>query len=396
MRAYEPGVPPLAFTQMLNSSAIDSEAAARFRTVMAREGTDETALLARDQQAPVRWFREVYPDLDSAQATQLGFAFAEHAQLTTFGPLSVPLVSAGSVAEIVELLAFLPLISTALRPHVHPNESGLTIGLTGHTRDPDLDRLVVAYGGSTVLRLLDMLAGTLPSVTLNLEWPAPASAAEWEEQSRGSRVVFDAPTSYVQVPQDALEEVCRFADPVAYHVAIADLRTALERRHGTISFAERVRLLLEEDPGEAHSARVADKLSVSTSTLKRRLAEEGATFREVRESWLREQAIARLLDPTTTISQVAADLAYSDLSNFSHAFKRWTGQSPSAFRHTKARPPDDLSRTGPPPDRGDAISDEEPRPSRPAGPLRRPSTFLAGPEDLLSSQAASPDRGRLT
>jgi len=147
MRLDEPGVPPLAFAQMLNSSVIDREAGARFRTVMAREATDETALLARDQQAPVRWFREVYPDLDSAQATQLGFAFAEHSQLTSFGPLSVPLVSAGSVAEIVELLAFLPLISTALRPHVHPNESGLTIGLTAHTRDPDLDRLVIAYGG---------------------------------------------------------------------------------------------------------------------------------------------------------------------------------------------------------------------------------------------------------
>lgn len=226
MRVYEPGVPPLAFTQMLNSSAIDREAAARFRTVMAREGTDETALLAQDRQAPVRWFREVYPVLDRAEATQLGFAFAEHSQLTSFGPLSVPLVSAGSVAEIVELFAFLPLISTALRPHVHPGESGLTIGLTGHTRDPDLDCLVVAYGGSTVLRLLDLLAGTLPSVTLYLEWPAPASAAEWE-QSRGGRVVFDAPTSYVQVPQDALDEVCRFADPVAYRVAIADLRTAL-------------------------------------------------------------------------------------------------------------------------------------------------------------------------
>jgi AraC-like DNA-binding protein len=344
MRVEEPGVPPLAFTQMLNSSAIDREAAARFRTVMAREGTDETALLAQDQQAPVRWFREVYPTLNSAEATQLGFAFAEHSQLTSFGPLSVPLVSAGSVAEIVELFAFLPLISTALRPHLHPNEGGLTIGLTGHTRDPDLDCLVVAYGGSTVLRLLDLLAGTLPSVTLHLEWPAPAPAAEWE-QSRGGRVVFDAPTSYVQVPQDALDEVCRFADPVAYRVAIADLRTALERRHGTISFAERVRLLFEEDPGQAHSARVADKLSVSTSTLKRRLADEGTTFRDVRESWLREQAIALLLDPTTTISQVAVDLGYSDLSNFSHAFKRWTGQSPRKFRHTRGRPPDDLSRT---------------------------------------------------
>jgi len=53
------------------------------------------------------------------------------------------------------------------------NGSGLTIGLTAtaHTRDPDLDRLVIAHDRSTVLRLLDLLTGTLPSITLYLEWP---------------------------------------------------------------------------------------------------------------------------------------------------------------------------------------------------------------------------------
>lgn len=334
----EPGVPPLVFAQMLNSSAIDHEAAARFRAVMAREGIVETALHARSQQVPVRWFREVYPDLDSAEATRLGLAFAQHSKLTSFGPMSVPLVSAGSVAQVVELLAFLPLISTALRSHVHENERGLSLRLAAHTRDPDLDRLVIAYGGSTVLRLVDLLAGVLPSITLHLGWPAPATAAGWEH-ALGGRIVFDASASYVQVPRDALDEVCRFADPFAYRVAIEELHTALEQRHGTISFAEQVRLLIEADPGQANSACVADKLSVSTSTLKRRLAKEGTTFRDVRESWLREQAIALLRDPTTTISRVASDLAYSNLSNFSHAFKRWTGQAPSTFRQAKGHLP---------------------------------------------------------
>ncbi len=108
------GLPPLAFMQLLQSQAFSADAAARFRRLMAREGTDEAALVQRDIQAPLRWFREVYPDLDADQATVLGFVFAEHAQLTSFGPLSVPLVSAGSVAEIVELLTYLPLISTAV------------------------------------------------------------------------------------------------------------------------------------------------------------------------------------------------------------------------------------------------------------------------------------------
>jgi AraC-like DNA-binding protein len=326
------GVPPLAFVQLIQSQALDPEAVAQFRTIMARAGTDEAALVQRDVQVPLRWFREVYPELDVAQATQLGFAFAEQAQLTSFGPLSLPLVSAGSVAEIVELLTYLPLISTALGPQFHPSDHGLTVGLTGLTSDPGLDCLVVAYTGSALLRLLDMLAGDVPTVKLHLSWPAPAFLTNHEDVLAG-RLFFDAPMSFLHVPADTLDEVCRFSDPLAYRLAIVDLQRTLDQRSGNTSFSEKVRRLLEEDPGQRSSQWVADELSISTSTLKRRLSQEGTTFRELCQSFLRERAMLRLLDPSMSIGEIATDLGYSDLTNFSHAFKRWTGRSPSEFRH---------------------------------------------------------------
>jgi len=298
---------------------------------MARAGTNEAALVQRDVQVPLRWFREVYPELDVDQAILLGFAFAEQAQLTSFGPLSLPLVSAGSVAEIVELLTYLPLISTALSPQFHPSDHGLTVGLTGHTSDPGLDCLVVAYTGSALLRLLDMLAGDVPTVTLHLSWPTPAFLTKHENVLAG-RLLFDAPMSFLHVPADTLDEVCRFSDPLAYRLAIVDLQRTLDQRSGPTSFSEKVRRLLEEDPGQRSSQWVADELSISTSTLKRRLSEEGTTFRELRESFLRERAMLRLLDRSMSISEIATDLGYSDLTNFSHAFKRWTGRAPSEFR----------------------------------------------------------------
>lgn len=328
------GVPPLAFVQLLNSHALDPAAVACFRRIMAREGTDETTLVERDVQVPLRWFREVYPELDIDQATQLGLAFAEQAQLMSFGPLSLPLVSAGSVVEIVELLTFLPLISSALSPQFRPSDRGLTVGLTGHTGDQGLDCLVVAYCGSTLLRLLDMLAGDMPTVTLNLSWPAPAIQSAHAE-ALGGRLFFDASTSYLHVPADTLDGVCRFADPVAYRLAIADLRRTLDHRSGAVSFAGRVQRLLEENPGPSTSQEVAECLAISTSTLKRRLYEEGTTFRELRQAFLRERATLHLLDRSMPVTEIAADLGYSDLTNFSHAFKRWTGQSPTEFRQVK-------------------------------------------------------------
>lgn len=331
MNRYEVGVPPFAFVQLLESGVLDPDVVVRFRTIMAREGTDEATLIRRDVQAPLRWFREAYPELDVDQATLLGFAFAEQAQLTSFGPLSFPLVSAGSVAEIVELLTYVPLISTALSPQFHPGEHGLTVGLTGHTHDPALDCLIVTYGGVALLRLLDMLAGDVPTVTLHLTWPAPNLLAGHEDVLAG-RLSFDAPMSFLHVPAETLNEVCRFSDPLAYRIAIADLQRALDQWSGTTSFSEKVRRLWEKDPGQSSRQWVADELSVSTSTLKRRLLEEGTTFRELRESFMRERAMLRLFDRSMTVSEIASDLGYSDLANFSHAFKRWTGRSPSEFR----------------------------------------------------------------
>ena len=72
----EPCVPPLAFVQLLAGEALEPDAVARFRRVMAREGVSESTMVERDVQAPLRWFREVYPALDSAQATHLGRACA--------------------------------------------------------------------------------------------------------------------------------------------------------------------------------------------------------------------------------------------------------------------------------------------------------------------------------
>jgi len=329
---HDAGVPPLAFVQLLESQALDPDAVARFRNLMAREGTNEAALVQRDVQAPLRWFREVFPELDVDQATLLGRACAEQAQLTSFGPLSLPLISAGSVAEIVELLTYLPLISTALSPQFHPSEHGLTVGLTGHAGDPDLDCLVVTYCGSVLLRLLDMLVDDMPTVTLHLGWPEPASLTQ-DEDALAGRLIFDAPMSFLHVPADTLSDVCRFSDPIAYRLGIADLQQTLKHRSGTTSFSEKARRLLDEGPGLKSSRSVADELSISASTLKRRLSEEGTTFRELRESSLRERAMLPLLDRSMSVSEIATALGYSDLTNFSHAFKRWTGQSPSQFRH---------------------------------------------------------------
>lgn len=330
MELEDAGMPALAFLQMLDSDALGREAVDALRDIMVREHVNESMLVGPDAQVPLRWFKEIYPDFNVDHGTRLGFAFAEHAKLTSFGALSVPLVSAGSVAEVVELLAYLPVITTALSPSFHSTERGLTIGLTGRTGDVGLNCLAVTYGGLALLRMLNMLAGAVPSVELHLSQSAPGGWVSDKETPTG-RLFFGAPTSFIHVPVDTLDEVCRFSDPVAYRIAVADLQRVLDRQRDA-SFTEQIRQLLEKDLAQASSSRAAGELSMSTSTLKRRLSEEGTTFRELRQTFMQERAIVRLLDRSVSVSEIAAELGYTDPANFIHALKRWTGRSPSYFR----------------------------------------------------------------
>ena len=71
---------------------------------------------------------------------------------------------------------------------------------------------------------------------------------------------------------------------------------------------------------------------MTTRTVIRRLAERGARFGELRAAQQLEMARRMLDDAGYTVSEIGYLLGYGDPANFGRAFKRLTGQSPSAYR----------------------------------------------------------------
>ena len=93
------------------------------------------------------------------------------------------------------------------------------------------------------------------------------------------------------------------------------------------------------------SASIAHYYSVQRRTLHRRLSAEGLTFRQVAHE-VRFKIACELLENThMALAQVAAVLRYSELSAFTRAFKRWSGQTPSAWRSSRAQTKRSSSRS---------------------------------------------------
>jgi AraC-like DNA-binding protein len=84
--------------------------------------------------------------------------------------------------------------------------------------------------------------------------------------------------------------------------------------------------------GEAGMDMVAAKLAVSRQTLYRQLKEEGVTFEQVLDALRCRLATQYLRSRKVSVNETAYLVGFSDPAAFSRAFKRWTGQPPSAAR----------------------------------------------------------------
>jgi AraC-like DNA-binding protein len=89
--------------------------------------------------------------------------------------------------------------------------------------------------------------------------------------------------------------------------------------------------------GQPRIEDVAQKLGVGARTLRRKLATEGVTFKRILEDLRFALAKHYLAEQDFSISRIAWLLGYTEVSAFSHAFRRWTGRTPRADRSRRRR-----------------------------------------------------------
>lgn len=79
-------------------------------------------------------------------------------------------------------------------------------------------------------------------------------------------------------------------------------------------------------------AEIAD---TNPRTLRRWLREEGTSFRRILDRILFEAAEEQLREPTLSLAQISAELGYAVQANFTRAFRRWTAETPAAYRRRR-------------------------------------------------------------
>ncbi|MDM4765060.1 AraC family transcriptional regulator [Pelomonas sp. SE-A7] len=141
----------------------------------------------------------------------------------------------------------------------------------------------------------------------------------------GVRVVMDS---------ELLDRPLPMADPRVLK-EVDERCSALAQRpsNDDRSWGEYITMLLRESQGELLTLEdLARRLKVSVRTLDRYLKKEDLNFRDLSQQVRFEQACELLREPGATVAQVALRLGFSDAANFSRAFRRVLGCSPSEYQ----------------------------------------------------------------
>lgn len=215
---------------------------------------------------------------------------------------------------------------------LHPTDTqlelrwGVTMGRPGALFDETGVTAIVQFAR-------DLCGRALPLTEVDFVNPPPHDVRPYETFF-GCRVRFAQPMTRLCLPLACLQWPLKQHDPHLLKLMDDQVQAALASLPAQGDVVEQARKAMAHlaQHGVPELACVANELKLSPRMLYRQLAARGHQFRNLRETTLRQSALAHVQEGRLPISDIAQLLGYSEQSAFTRAFKRWTGQSPLQWR----------------------------------------------------------------
>jgi len=243
------------------------------------------------------------------------------------------LASRSLLTGIERIVRYNAVVDTIIR--FEPTLDDTSVRLTYHVQDPRIHDSPALEDArwAVVLGLCRAAYGNaLTPVEVSFHHPEPSCRGDYYGLFR-CPVRFDAPESLlvldraqVETPLPAANRELALVNDQILAAYVAELDKS--------DLVSRVKVsVLDHLPSGAPSAEVVAKdLFMSARTLQRKLAEAGTSFSDTLEDVRRELAAQYIADASRSLSEISFLLGFSELSAFSRAYRRWTGQPPSAAR----------------------------------------------------------------
>lgn len=147
-------------------------------------------------------------------------------------------------------------------------------------------------------------------------------------------VSFNAKTTHIVFASDLLDlKIAETPETVDSFLRAAPANLLVQYRNDASTSAQIRKSLRSRMPDEwPELEKIARELRLSSTTLQRRLQQEGLSYQRLKDDLRRDIAIDLLSSASLTVAEVAAQTGFQETSAFHRAFKKWTGVSPGTYR----------------------------------------------------------------
>ena len=173
----------------------------------------------------------------------------------------------------------------------------------------------------------------LPIQQATLSYSPAAQPDEYRLMFLANPVSFEQPSCSLVMARSLMDKgVLQSEQTLARflrHPVLSMLTLQYERSSWTSQVRELIRKDLTQMP-ELNA--IAAQLELHPQTLRRRLAAEGTTFKDIKNRLRRDVALHYLGRRGLSIEDIAHRAGFSESSAFIRAFKAWTGVTPYSYR----------------------------------------------------------------
>jgi AraC-like DNA-binding protein len=265
----------------------------------------------------------------------LGFTLARDFDPREIGLLYYVMASSPTLGDAFKRIARYSRITNEALVFGYQEGNRLTVSVSysGVARHSDRHQIEFCMFGA--VRLCRMLTGQhIVPQHFTIAHHRPEAAPEML-RFVGTKVEFGADTDEFALNVEARELPLVHADTYLNALLLKYCEAALAYRRGDASQL-RTRVENAISPllphGRVHVEDVARTLGMSNRTLARKLSDEGLNFTEILQQLRRDLAVRYLDDRKLHVSKIAWLVGFHEVSAFTHAFKRWTGKTPSEIR----------------------------------------------------------------
>lgn len=160
---------------------------------------------------------------------------------------------------------------------------------------------------------------------------------EQRSQTLGIPFIYGSPKYRFDLNPALLDAPIANANPVIAAVLEQQCELIVKGMPNAHSEVEKIRrFVLDHMPEIPSVAEIASGLNTSERTLRRICARNDTTARDIILDVRLSMACNHLRNSTMTVNEISYLVGYSSPSSFFHAFREWSGTSPSEFRATEA------------------------------------------------------------